>query len=137
MTKIGIAIVSTRGHYLIGIRPFGKPLAGVHEFPGGKQNAPESTCETAVRECLEETGLRVVAKEMLHQQSFVYEHGEVQLDFWRCDPVDESPQIELPVVRDPWKWVPGSQLAQLEFPPANAEMLAILSGERFIVRSEY
>ncbi|MBB02560.1 MAG: NUDIX domain-containing protein [Rubinisphaera brasiliensis] len=135
MTKIGIALVESQGHFLVGIRPEGKPLAGLHEFPGGKQIIPESTNETAVRECLEETGLEVVSHEMLHQQSFVYQHDEVQLDFWRCEMTDEL--LELPEVRSPWRWVPVSELQDLTFPAANDDILAILQRRRTILRSEF
>lgn len=136
MTKIGIAIVEAQGHFLVGIRPAGKPLAGCYEFPGGKQNAPESTCETAVRECLEETGLSIHAREMLHQQSYVYDHGEVQLDFWQCQPAGGE-LVELPEVRAPWQWVTGEALQTLNFPPANQEVIDRLCRQRQVLRSEF
>ncbi len=136
MTKIGIALVEARGHYLVGLRSAGKPLAGYHEFPGGKQMLPESTAETAARECREETGLVVIPREMLHQQSFEYEHGEVQLDFWLCEtrcPLPDS----LPEVITPWRWVPVEQLSRLQFPPANALVISLLRNHRHVLRSEY
>jgi len=135
MTKIGIALVESQGHYLVGVRPAGKPLAGFHEFPGGKQIVPESTAETAVRECFEETGLEVVSFDMLHQQSHVYNHDEIQLDFWRCEVAGEL--LELPTVRNPWRWVPVAELQELTFPAANDEILAILQRRRTILRSEF
>lgn len=136
MLKIGIAIVESQGHYLVGVRGPGVPLAGFHEFPGGKQIVPESTCETAVRECHEETGLVVVPREMLHQQSHHYEHDEVQLDFWLCEPRASIPGL-LPEVIAPWRWVPAEDLFRLGFPPANDAVLNLLQQQRQALRSEF
>ena len=34
--RIAIAVIEQDGHFLIGKRPCGEPLAGLWEFPGGK-----------------------------------------------------------------------------------------------------
>lgn len=120
MQTIGISLVEHQNCFLVGIRPEGTVLAGFAEFPGGKQLLPESTAETAVRECLEETGLQVEPLRLLHQEQFVYDHGEVLLDFWHCKLVDNQSPDSL---QSPWKWVPREELNSCSFPPANDAIL--------------
>ena len=86
---IGIAVVEHNGRYLVGRRAEDGPLAGYEEFPGGKctkgkctENEPPDLC--AVRECLEETGLRVHPVERLLHREFTYAHATVDLHFWLC-----------------------------------------------------
>jgi 8-oxo-dGTP diphosphatase len=57
-----VAVVTSRLGVLIGRRRDGKPL---WVFPGGKIDPGESPEETAVRETLEETGLRVRAVQVI------------------------------------------------------------------------
>ncbi len=117
---IGISLVEHENCFIVGIRSAGVVLAGYAEFPGGKQLLPESTAETAVRECREETGLQVESLRRLHQEQFTYDHGEVLIDFWHCRLVDaQSPDS----LQSPWLWVPRKELDSYPFPPANATVL--------------
>ena len=124
MTRIGIAIVESENCFLVGVRSEKTTLAGYHEFPGGKQHAGENSSRTAVRECKEETGLDVAAVRLLHQRSFQYEHGEIQLDFWLCELCSSSLGRTL---QAPWRWIPRNRLPSLKFPPANAEIVEQLA----------
>ncbi|MFQ5734162.1 MAG: NUDIX domain-containing protein, partial [Planctomycetaceae bacterium] len=94
LTRIGIAVVSCDARYLVGTRAADVPLAGMHEFPGGKCEPGESPCDCAVRECREETGLHVTPLEELDRPTHAYPHGTVELHFWLCVPEDPA------VVRD-------------------------------------
>src|SRR5262249_13310601 len=58
-TLVAIAVVEHGERFLVGIRPEGKPLAGFAEFPGGKVNDGETPEAAAIRECDEESGLRI------------------------------------------------------------------------------
>lgn len=124
MTRIGIAIVECEDRFLIGIRPEKTTLPGYYEFPGGKQLSKESTAQTAMRECKEETGVDVASVRLLHQTSFQYEHDQVELDFWLCELRSSSQGNTLAL---PWQWIPRNQLALLKFPPANAEVIEQLT----------
>ncbi len=122
---IGIAVVEHNGCYLVGIRGSDGPLAGFAEFPGGKCEADETPQECALRECREETGLRVAAVEPLLQRTFAYEHDTVDLHFWLCRPVEASD-----VTHDHlgFRWVTAARLPSLKFPEANQPLLALLAG---------
>jgi 8-oxo-dGTP pyrophosphatase MutT (NUDIX family) len=77
-----------------------------------------------MRECKEETGVDVTAVRLLLQTAFHYEHDDVQLDFWLCELQSSS---ESKTLTSPWQWIPRNQLAFLNFPPANAELIEQLT----------
>jgi len=121
--RIGIAVVEQDGQFLVGRRGDDVPLAGLWEFPGGKCRSDESPRECAVRECREETGLPVVAVELLHQTTHEYPHGTVELHFWRC----RAEEADVHSVHSGYRWVPAAELPSLAFPAANAPVIAALS----------
>ena len=84
--RVGIAVVLTRDgtRCLVGIRSSETSLANMLEFPGGKSVPGETSRDTAIRECLEETGIAVDAIQLLEHRSHDYDHGRVALDFWLC-----------------------------------------------------
>lgn len=119
-TRIGIAVVERDGSYLVGTRGPDGPLAGFDEFPGGKCRPDESPRECCVRECAEETGLQVRSIRLIDEIEFNYDHGTVQLHFWRCE-LGESPGSDQP--QGNFRWVDRSLLATLAFPKANARII--------------
>jgi mutator protein MutT len=123
--RIGIAVVDGAGRFLVGVRAANEPLAGLHEFPGGKCRPGESPRECAVRECLEETGLVVQAVRELHRTTHAYSHAEVELHFWLCRPEPDS-QIETD--HNGYVWETANRLRELRFPEANAAVVEMLAG---------
>lgn len=121
-TRIGVAVVEHEGRFLVGTRDDDGPLPGFAEFPGGKCNESESPEACAVRECHEETGLVVRAEELLHRVTHQYDHGELEIHFWRCDVVNRDPASPAA----PFCWVARSELQTLAFPPANDTVIALI-----------
>ena len=120
ITKVGIAVVEHRGRYLVGLRGDSAPLAGLAEFPGGKRRPSESAAECAVRECAEETGLRVRIVEPLLHCRYEYPHGLVDLSFFLCAPLEKEPIAER---QGAFEWVAAAALHDLDFPPANGPVI--------------
>ncbi len=123
VTRVGIAIVEQAGRFLVGVRPQGVPLAGAAEFPGGKCGPSESPSACAERECLEETGVAVIAVECLETRTHTYPHGVVEIHFWMCQPVDHA--IGKPLLGS-FRWAEATELSTLPFPEANASVVATL-----------
>ena len=126
-TRIGIAIVESDGHFLVGCRKADVPLPGLAEFPGGKCETDETPRSCAVRECREETGLVVVPSEQLATVLHTYPHGSVELHFWRCRLGPGMPANARPIA--PFRWITAAELAKLEFPAANQTVLEQLLTE--------
>jgi mutator protein MutT len=122
VTRVAIAVVERNGFFLIGQRPEGVPLAGLWEFPGGKINAGETAEAAAVRECLEETGIRVEAILHLSSVRHEYEHGMVELEFIACR-VSSSDSSQS---KWPFLWVERGALEPNDFPAANRELIGQL-----------
>jgi mutator protein MutT len=126
-TRIAVAVVENNDRFLIGQRPPGVALAGLWEFPGGKVEPEEIVADAAVRECLEETGLPVVAVGEISRVTQEYAHGLVEVAFIACKP---APAIEEQrVLRQPFRWVERAELSRYEFPAANAALVAQLLRE--------
>lgn len=115
---IGIAVVESQGRFLVGTRREGQVLAGAAEFPGGKCEVGESPQQCAVRECLEETGLRVEPLRLLEQLRFEYPHGIVDLHFWLCREVEPAAEPQ-----HGFQWVSCAELRSLKFPTANESVV--------------
>lgn len=120
---IGIAVVEHDGRFLVGIRSDDTSLAGCAEFPGGKCRAGEDPSDCAVRECEEETGLRVKVVELLFRTPYDYPHALVDLHFYNCRPAEAADVRER---HGRFEWIPRGELASLSFPPANLPVLVLL-----------
>lgn len=120
---IGVAVVEHEGRFLVGTRPEDVPLAGYAEFPGGKCQTGESLAECAIRECEEETTLKVGVTRLLEQLVYRYPHGEVDLSFFLCRCVGTTEP------KPPYRWVERAELSALRFPEANRSLIQILSGK--------
>ena len=121
--QIGVAIVLKGDQVAVGVRQTGTHLPGKHEFPGGKCEFGESAAECTIRECREETGLAVDIQKVLLRQRFDYPDRSVDLSFFLCRPVDGGDRQELIA---PFEWIPIFDLASLDFPAANSEVIDLL-----------
>ena len=119
---IAVAVVEHEGHFLIGQRPAGVPLAGLWEFPGGKIEPGESPEAAAVRECREETGLIVEPLSRYPEHVQEYDHDRVQLYFIACRPQASASSPPTP----PFCWASREEMKCLEFPAGNARLLELL-----------
>ena len=117
------AVVEIGGRFLVTRRQKGVHLEGVWEFPGGKCDTAETLKDCLARELLEELDVATRVGEELLMTTHLYPDRSVELHFFRCELLGE-PQ---PVLGQEMRWVRREDLAALEFPPADAELIAILT----------
>ncbi len=85
--------------------------------------AGESPDRAAERECLEETGLEVVATQCLMVNLQQYDHAAVKLHFYACRLKHPPAPGEDARPSAPYFWVSRQQLGELEFPVGNRPLL--------------
>jgi len=120
---VAALIQDDKGRYLITRRRGGSHLAGMWEFPGGKREPGESLEEALRRELIEELSATFSVGEKVETVSWQYPERTVVLHFYRCR--FESGTIE-PLEQQAMEWVEPARLAELEFPPADRELIARL-----------
>ena len=111
------------GRLLVTRRLDGTHLAGLWEFPGGKCEAGETHEACLARELREELDVASeIGAEMLVTEH-AYADRTVRLHFRRCR-IHGTPK---PVLGQQIRWVERRELATLEFPPADRELIELLS----------
>jgi len=118
------AIIQRDDRYLVTRRQLGVHLAGVWEFPGGKCDEGESLAACMARELREELGIDATVGGEVFTISHDYPDRRVELHFFECQSADDPS----PLVGQEMRWVAREELADLEFPPADAELIRVLSG---------
>jgi mutator protein MutT len=122
--EVALALVWRRGRLLITRRPSGVHLAGFWEFPGGKLRAGETPEDAAVREVVEEVGLRCRARARRPAVVHDYPDRRVTLHPVDCDwEHGEAEQLEVDAIA----WVEPRELPSYPFPEANGPLLEELS----------
>jgi 8-oxo-dGTP diphosphatase len=121
---VAAAVIEHDGTFLLTRRMRGVHLEGCWEFPGGKCDDGEPHAACLQREIVEELDAPVrVGREVL-TISHSYPDRVVELHFFACDLLGEA----RPVLGQEMRWVRREELASLEFPPADEELIRILSG---------
>ena len=125
MKIVGTAIIfDDKNRILIGQRPEGKALAGLWEFPGGKQEAGETIEQCIMREIKEELNVSCDVGDFLLSVSKEYEHGDFKLMVYVAKIKDmENLQAK---VHQQLHWVYSKDMAKYEFPAADAEVIKFL-----------
>ena len=117
------AVIEQNGRFLVTRRPAGTHLSGMWEFPGGKCEPEETHDACLARELMEELGVEsTVGREILTTEH-VYPERTVRLHFRECTIAGEpSPRLGQEI-----RWVSRADLRTLEFPPADDELIRLLS----------
>jgi 8-oxo-dGTP diphosphatase len=125
--EVVAAIVRRNGKILITRRLDHVHLGGLWEFPGGKVEAEESLQGALLREILEELGMEIAVGSEIFTIEHDYPTKSVRLHFFNCTVIQGEPRaLDVSDLR----WVTPSQLADFEFPPADAELVQkLIAGE--------
>lgn len=117
------AVIERAGSYLVTRRPRGSHLEGCWEFPGGKCDPGEDLETCLRREIDEELGAAIEVGNEIFRITHPYPERLVRLHFFACR-LQADPR---PLLGQEMRWVPRAELPGLEFPPADAELIAMLT----------
>jgi len=125
MTTIVVtaAVIDRDGRFLVTRRQLGVHLEGCWEFPGGKCEAGESLAACLARELREELDVEAHVGEEVLVTTHPYADRSVELHFFRCELRGEP----RPLLGQEMRWATRDELATLEFPPADDELIQRLT----------
>jgi len=117
------AVIEQNGSYLVTRRLEGTHLAGLWEFPGGKIGSGETHVEGLTREIREELDANVDVEALVFETEHEYADRSISLHFYRCT-LRGMPR---PLLGQQMQWVSRAELPTLDFPPADAELIRLLT----------
>ena len=120
---VAAAIIEREGRILLTRRQPGVHLEGLWEFPGGKCEAGETHQACLARELREELAIDAAIGSAVFATSHAYPDRRVDLHFYRCEIAGEP----TPQVGQEMRWVARDELSSLAFPPADAELIGLLT----------
>jgi mutator protein MutT len=117
------AVVEHDGRLLVTRRQKGTHLEGYWEFPGGKCD-PGETLETCLaRELREELAVSATIGTEILTTTHAYPDRRVELHFFHCRLIGTP----APQIGQEMRWVTRDELGDLPFPPADAELIVLLT----------
>lgn len=119
---VAAAVIETAEGYLMTRRLTGTHLEGCWEFPGGKCEPFEALDACVRRELREELALDVEVGATICVTCHAYSDRDVELHFFRCRALNDP----TPLLGQQMRWVPATELARLDLPAADAELIARL-----------
>lgn len=122
---VAAALVDLDGRVLLTQRPPGKKLAGMWEFPGGKVEPNETPEAALVRELHEELALDISAACLapFAFASHAYDDFHLLMPLYVCRRWAGQPQ---PREGQAMRWVRPIKMRDLEMPPADLPLVAML-----------
>ena len=118
------AVIERDDAFLVTRRQRGVHLEGYWEFPGGKCETGESLADCLRRELREELDTDAAVGEEIFTVTHDYPERSVELHFLSCRLLSDP----RPLLGQDMRWVPRADLSSLQFPPADDEMIARLTG---------
>jgi 8-oxo-dGTP diphosphatase len=122
---VGAMLQNDNGRYLITQRPPKASLPLLWEFPGGRVEEGETDAQALAREIREEMGVDVTVLEQAMHTHHEYPKYDIDFRVFRCRLADARAPIQHLRVHD-HRWVTLEEMAQYQFPDADAKTLAKL-----------
>jgi len=117
------AVIERDGRVLVTRRQQGVHLEGCWEFPGGKCDPGESLAGCLARELREELDVDARVGGEVFTTTHAYDDRRVELHFFACELLGEP----RPLLGQEMRWVAHAELGALQFPSADAELIAALT----------
>jgi 8-oxo-dGTP diphosphatase len=118
------AVIERDDRLLVTRRPQGTHLEGYWEFPGGKCDPGETHEACLARELREELGTSATVGAEILSVTHAYPDRTVELHFFKCRLTSEP----IPQMGQEMLWVAREQLGSLTLPPADEELVDLLTG---------
>ncbi len=126
--EVSAALILRGDRILITQRGAGSHLGGLWEFPGGKREPGETFEQCLARELREELGVEVKIGRLFEEITHDYVEKTVHLKFFLCELSEGEPR---PIGCAAVKWVSKLELADYDFPAADARLLDHLRAYSF------
>ena len=117
------AVVERNGHFLVTRRLKGSHLEGYWEFPGGKCEPGETLEASLIRELREELAVDAAVGAKILTISHAYPERHIELHFFAVVLTSEP----VPQLGQEMQWIPREELARLKLPPADDELVTLLT----------
>lgn len=122
--EVAAAIIRRGNAILIAQRRENDHLANLWEFPGGKREPGETFEQCLARELQEELGVTARVGRLVHDVTHCYPERTVRLCFFECELLAGEPK---PLDCQDCRWVPAAELWRYKFPPADNELIELLT----------
>jgi 8-oxo-dGTP diphosphatase len=116
------AVIEEEGRFLVARRLEGTHLEGYWEFPGGKVHDGETPEDALRREIAEELGAGIEGLHRIFRAEHAYPERTVELHFYRGTLTGRP----IPALGQELRWIGREDFASMDFPPADAELIASL-----------
>ena len=126
MTDVVAALIWEADRFLACQRPANKARALLWEFVGGKVEAGETLEEALIRECREELAITVAPKDVFMEVIHEYPDLTVRLTLFNASIAEGIPRA---LEHHDIRWITVSQIDELEFCPADEEILKKLKSQ--------
>ena len=120
MTDVVAALIWEGDRFLACQRPANKARGLLWEFVGGKTEPGETKEEALIRECREELDVTVEPKEVFMEVIHEYPDLTVRLTLFNAVITEGTPKL---LEHHDLKWITVQEIDQLEFCPADEEIL--------------
>ncbi|MBI5687568.1 MAG: 8-oxo-dGTP diphosphatase MutT [Verrucomicrobia bacterium] len=122
--EVAAAIVRRGSTILIAQRHTHDSLANYWEFPGGKREPQETFEQCLARELQEELAITIRVGRLVHDVTHAYPERTVRLCFFECELLAGEPK---PLDCQDCRWVSAAELRHYKFPPADDELIELLT----------
>lgn len=120
IVHVAVGVIMNNGHIFLTKRHQEAHQGGKWEFPGGKVEVGESVAQALSRELKEEVSIDVLACQPFMEISHDYGDKQVKLDIFVVDQFIGEPKAQ---EGNEQQWCSIKDLALLDFPAANAEIV--------------